>query len=668
MKFRVKKTTALFEHPNGTRRRILSPNQVVTGTGRSDGDFIEVDAGDGKPAWVLKADCDPIGADERPPIDPGNFVASCITVERTINSQATTAPWFISADFLIARALIETGLQNAGPKFPNSDAVGPLQVGSSEWNRFQTGAGAIAAIFHPLDFDDWLMQINGAAYTMYIDAKAITKVQLAKGVGTEQEPFLPSLLDIFHAYLTKSPEAAVAILDAQNSDAGKSQRINAALLGPLTQAQIDALFNTRTPFMGTSDAPKSVGDFVAASEAALNDGLKRAFDLIKEHAPEELPQMSQGEAPWFDVALTAEKDKIDQNDPADKDIILDYFKVTNLGRPNEILPWCGAFAAHCMDASGNSIAVSSIPHGAAAAASWKTWGNEISLHSGDIPQGAVVVLSAAPEAQGTGHVGFFVRLIDNDHVELLGGNQSHKVQRTSFHTSRIASVRWLELDSATRAQAPIGPSSQTAISDEAISLIVEAEVSGPKTYEKVYRRPTWPKGASGVTIGIGYDVGYVTGLQLAEDWGPVMSASMIAQLQTACGVKGAAAGPLAKKLAENGVDVPFDDAMKVFLKRDIPRWVGIVERALRNTNALSKDCLGALVSLAYNRGASFSKAGDRYTEMRNIKTFMDQSQFDRIPDEFRKMKRLWPDMRGLQTRREAEAQLFERGLARPADV
>jgi hypothetical protein len=73
--------------------------------------------------------------------------------------------------------------------------------------------------------------------------------------------------------------------------------------------------------------------------------------------------------------------------------------------------------------------------------------------------------------------------------------------------------------------------------------------------------------------------------------------------------------------------------------------------------------LGALVSLTYNRGASFGKQADRYREMSSIKAHMENSQFAKIPGEFRSMKRLWPGVRGLQERREFEARLFEKGLA-----
>jgi GH24 family phage-related lysozyme (muramidase) len=209
---------------------------------------------------------------------------------------------------------------------------------------------------------------------------------------------------------------------------------------------------------------------------------------------------------------------------------------------------------------------------------------------------------------------------------------------------------------------PGGVPSATSIEQKAIDLIVASEVTSQAVYNKLYHRPTWPEGQSGVTVGIGYDVGYSTPTKLNADWNGRLSATVINRLKDACGVTGAAAQSIARAMANEGIDVPWDHAMAVFLTRDIPAWVGTVERALPNTNMLSKTCLGVLVSLAYNRGASFSKAGERYTEMRNIKTHMTNQQFAKIPDEIRSMKRLWPDLKGLRIRRDAEADLFQGGL------
>jgi hypothetical protein len=79
----------------------------------------------------------------------------------------------VSADFLIARALMETDIVNAGPKIAGSDAVGPLLVSSAEWKAFLKDAPAeLKANYGPTDFDHWLKQILGAAWRMHADAKA----------------------------------------------------------------------------------------------------------------------------------------------------------------------------------------------------------------------------------------------------------------------------------------------------------------------------------------------------------------------------------------------------------------------------------------------------------------------------------------------------------------
>lgn len=207
-----------------------------------------------------------------------------------------------------------------------------------------------------------------------------------------------------------------------------------------------------------------------------------------------------------------------------------------------------------------------------------------------------------------------------------------------------------------------GPPSNTPISQQAFDLIVEFEVSSQQTYSQRYRQPTWPGGVSGLTIGIGYDLGYGTKEELWSDWRGAIADQMVSTLEAALGVTGQPASQLTQSL-KNTVDVPWPSAISVHQTKVMPRWVGLVERSLPNVDKIGPGCLGALVSLTYNRGASFDRNGDRYTEMRAIKAHMQDKAYDQIPAEYRSMKRLWPTVRGLQIRREREAQLFEAGLA-----
>lgn len=198
-------------------------------------------------------------------------------------------------------------------------------------------------------------------------------------------------------------------------------------------------------------------------------------------------------------------------------------------------------------------------------------------------------------------------------------------------------------------------------SEKAIALIVSFEVTSQAFYEAKYRSTIWPEGSSGVTIGIGYDVGYVTKAQLTADWASLLPAEMIAKLATACGVKGIPARALAASL-KSSVDVPWAAANTVFRQKNMPAYSAEVVRALPNTDRLSGDSFGALVSLTFNRGASYSRPGDRYREMRAIKAHMASGNLAAIPNEIRGMKRLWPTVNGLKRRRDAEAALFAEGL------
>lgn len=202
------------------------------------------------------------------------------------------------------------------------------------------------------------------------------------------------------------------------------------------------------------------------------------------------------------------------------------------------------------------------------------------------------------------------------------------------------------------------------ISKAAFDSIVAEEVSSEAVYRKKYQRPEWPGFASGVTIGIGFDCGYATEKSLYAAWTGLIPQAMIEKLSNACGVTGDQARHLCAELRADVV-VPWEAAISEFEHHEVPRWEKLVDNTLPNTDKLSPDSFGALVSLAYNRGTSFAKNGDRYAEMRAIKSAMKREDFDEIPDLFRSMKRLWPNS-GLVKRREREAKLFERGLRAPA--
>lgn len=207
------------------------------------------------------------------------------------------------------------------------------------------------------------------------------------------------------------------------------------------------------------------------------------------------------------------------------------------------------------------------------------------------------------------------------------------------------------------------------ISNDARDLVVRSEVSSRQHYERKLHRPMWPEAASGVTIGIGYDIGYNSREEFAADWKDLLPEAIIARLAAGVGVRGQAAKPIAAQLSD--ISVPWDAALEVFRRTTMPKFGRKVIKAFPGALDLHPHSFGALFSLVYNRGDSMvDKPGQRTRKhMRNIRDKTAARAFDKIPAEFRDMKSVWAGTsvaNGLASRREAEAVLFEAGLAETA--
>lgn len=201
------------------------------------------------------------------------------------------------------------------------------------------------------------------------------------------------------------------------------------------------------------------------------------------------------------------------------------------------------------------------------------------------------------------------------------------------------------------------------ISDDAFNLIVTEEDSGEEYYRKHYQNFEWPGGASGPTIGIGYDCGYVTTLEARIDWNGLIPDVYVEQITRACGLKGELAEAFVRAYGQS-VMITWDQAITEFRYREIPKWIKRVALVLPHCELLSPDSFGALVSLSYNRGTGgYNDPHPRDAEMQAIKQHMATQNFSRIPADILSMRRLWPTVPGLQNRREHEAALFQKGLA-----
>jgi hypothetical protein len=198
-------------------------------------------------------------------------------------------------------------------------------------------------------------------------------------------------------------------------------------------------------------------------------------------------------------------------------------------------------------------------------------------------------------------------------------------------------------------------------SRKSLDLIVAFEVGSPRMYEQRFRRPVWPGGESGVTIGIGYDLGYTPKAEIEADWSPHLEQRDRAALLAAQGLKGESARLLAQNLQQ--IVIPFAAAEQVFCVNTLPRYARLTRATFPGIEKLPADAQGAILSLVYNRGASL--AGARRAEMAEIRRIVaaGRSRLEPIAAQFESMTRLWPEVKGLRDRRVTEANLV-RGARR----
>jgi hypothetical protein len=195
------------------------------------------------------------------------------------------------------------------------------------------------------------------------------------------------------------------------------------------------------------------------------------------------------------------------------------------------------------------------------------------------------------------------------------------------------------------------------ISNKAIDFIIEQEVSGEKEYNRNLIHPTWAGGDSGVTVAIGYDLGYNDKETIANDWGKYLSASDVALLQSVSGLKGdKAKNAITPQI--KAITIPYSIAVKVFNNVSVPKFWNMAKKIYPQIDELNADTQGALTSMVYNRGNSLE--GTRRANMRNIVPLVAAKDYKGIAREIDASKELWrgKGLDGLITRREQEAKMI----------
>lgn len=199
------------------------------------------------------------------------------------------------------------------------------------------------------------------------------------------------------------------------------------------------------------------------------------------------------------------------------------------------------------------------------------------------------------------------------------------------------------------------------ISKRSIDLIIQHEIGGRAVYEKRYQKPIWAGGDSGCTIGIGYDLGYVTEKHFFSDW-QGLNLNFLNALKRFCGVKGEIVKTMLRGEVLNVV-IPYNMAYDVFVKKSIPKYYALTKKIYPELDSLNEDTRGALVSMVYNRGAKLD--GESRKEMKAIVELVAKQDYEGIAEQIEKSKRLWENkgLDGLVIRREAEADLIRESMA-----
>lgn len=399
-----------------------------------------------KSGWLERRFLGEAQAQAQAPLNEADFVKECVRAEIDSNAGGDNDGFPVDADYLVAWALIASGITNPPPDPANDGADGPFGLTDTEWRDYLANVppeGEAASRKTPL------MHVYPAAYLSRKRMQALS--EKLTDPALQDGPYIPTYLNVFHAQLV-GIDAAVEIqklLAAKEGATTVDKVLAKAVPDEVARA---ALTKRHERFLKDGANPQTVDAFRSKTSRLLNDRFTRAFKLIKQHVPESIPPKAEigGTGSWLEAAereLKAwEEGKLSQNSGEGKRRVLDYFKATDL-QTDKVLAWCGAFVAHCLKASGDPAAASIIK-GASWAANWKGWGDtKLFLRTGadpaeGIPKGAVVLLEPLV-AGASGHVGFFNSLKDGNRIELLGGNQSGKVNLRSFPRGKIVAIRWL---------------------------------------------------------------------------------------------------------------------------------------------------------------------------------------------------------------------------------
>jgi hypothetical protein len=183
--------------------------------------------------------------------------------------------------------------------------------------------------------------------------------------------------------------------------------------------------------------------------------------------------------------------------------------------------------------------------------------------------------------------------------------------------------------------------------------------------ENVPQHPYWPQGTSGVTLGVGWDLGYHSRTELRGTWA-ALGADTLARLEEAAGRKGRAAQALIPRL--RSIEIPRSLSIQVLIRSLNDHYIPFVAQLFPGLERLPTEVQVVFISVVFNRGASLghdpdwrtAEEVDRRWEMRRMRDDVERADMFAIYAHLGTMKRLWETSgpRGLRLRRRDEQALI----------
>jgi len=218
---------------------------------------------------------------------------------------------------------------------------------------------------------------------------------------------------------------------------------------------------------------------------------------------------------------------------------------------------------------------------------------------------------------------------------------------TMTRLEELVGIALPEVDSA--------PEYNLVTSKPGLDQVVRFEISSEANYRRNLQNPIWPGAESGVTIGIGYDLGHTAKSRIEDDWRGRIRDEDLDLLLTVAGLQGEDARDQLSKVRD--VIVLFEPAREVFFRRTLTYFAAHTKRTFPGVEELPADAQAMLLSLVFNRGGSVT--GSRRREMKAIRDLVPAGDLAGIAFQIRSMKRLWDPAKlpGLHARRDREAEL-----------